>query len=132
MIRKFIGSCIEDIDRYPLDFCSINHFISGIIAYFIGFWLFYKIFGMNHLSAILLSYVCSLLGGLIWEFFENIFIIDMKKNKRQDSPINSLTDVVLVFLGSILGCYTFELGLMFNTILITGLLVLYGLARLFT
>ena len=90
---------------------------------------------MIPLSAILLSYICSLVGGLIWEFFENICIIDMKANKRQDSPINALTDVVLVFLGSIVGCYTYELWelcWMFNVILITGLLVLYKVARLFT
>ena len=56
----------------------------------------------------------------------------MKRNKRQDSPINSLTDVVLVFLGSIAGCYKYELGFMFNIILITILIVLHGVARLFT
>lgn len=120
---------------YPLDLCSISHFISGIIAYFISFWLFTNIFNIIPFSAILLSYICSLVGGLIWEFFENIFIIDMKKNKRQDSPINSLTDVVLVFLGSIVGCYTYylwELCWIFNVILIAGLLVLYKVARLFT
>lgn len=90
---------------------------------------------MNSLLAILLSYLCCLVGGLIWEFFENICIVDMKKNKREDSPVNSLMDVLLVFLGAIIGCCTFDLWKIhwiFYIVLIGGLLVLYSIARIFT
>jgi len=90
---------------------------------------------MDEFSSILLTYLCVLVGGLIWEFFENICVVDMKKNKRQDSPINAITDILLVFLGGIVGCCTYklwEICWIFNIILLGGLLVSYGIARLFT
>ena len=129
---KIFGTKLTEVDLYPLDFFSISHFVSGIIAYYISFWLFYEIFNMNSLSAILLSYVCSLVGGLIWEFFENICIIDMKENKRQDSPINSLTDTVFVFLGSIAGCCTYELDWIFKILLIGGLFIAFMISKILT
>ena len=129
---KIFGTKLTEVDLYPLDFFSISHFVSGIIAYYISFFLFVEIFKMIPLSAILLSYVCAFVGGLIWEFFENIFIIDMKENKRQDSPINSLMDVVLVFLGSIVGCYTYELDWIFKILLISGLFIAFMISKILT
>ena len=120
------------MDIYPFDCFSINHFIGGIISYYIGFFLFS--FFMSSLSAVFLSYVCCLVGGLIWEFFENICIIDMKEN-GQDSPVNALMDVLLVFFGSILGAYTYGLwstNWIINIVILSSLLICYGIARIIT
>ena len=132
-MKKLIGTCVAEVDRYPLDVYSISHLISGIISYYISFFIF--LFFMNELSAIFLSYVVALVGGLIWEFLENITFVEVKRNKRQDSPINSLTDVVLVFLGSIVGVYTYNFWYnywMINIVLLASLFTAYGVARIIT
>ena len=90
---------------------------------------------MNALASVFLSYVVALISGLVWEFYENIFIIDMKRNKRQDSPINSLTDVILVFFGSIIGAYTYDLwytNWIVNVIILGASFILYGVGRIIT
>ena len=121
------------MDRYPLDVYSIAHLIAGVITYYIGFFLF--LFYIDPLSAIFLSYICALVGGLVWEFIENINLVDMKRNKRADSPVNSLMDVLLVFLGAILGAYTYDLwdtNWIFNIILLGALFAFYGAGRIIT
>ena len=121
------------MDKYPLDVYSISHLIAGIISYYISFFIFF--FFRNALAAVFLSYVVALIGGLVWEFYENILIIDMKRNKRQDSPINSLTDVLLVFFGSIIGAYTYDLwytNWIVNVIILGASFVLYGVGRIIT
>ena len=134
-IKKIIATCVKEVDICPLDCFSISHVNSGIISYYISFWLFAIIFKMDSLLAILLSYLCCLVGGLIWEFFENICIVDMKKNKREDSPVNSLMDVLLVFFGSIIGAYTYDLWIdfwIFNIVLLAALFESYGITRIIT
>ena len=132
-MKKIIGTSVDEVDKYLFDCFSISHLICGIILYYISFWLF--MFFMYSLSAIFLSYICALVGGLVWEFAENTSLVDMKRNKRQDSPINSLMDVVLVFLGSIIGAYTYNLWpklWVFNIMLLSALFVVYGVARILT
>ena len=129
-MKKIIGTSVEEIDRYPLDCFTINHLTSGLIGYFIAFWLFS--FFLGSLSAVLLSYLAVILGGLIWEFVENIKLLDMKRNMRADSPINSLTDVLLVFIGGIIGCYCYITDWMFKIILIGLLVLAYAIARIYT
>lgn len=132
-MKKIIGTCIADVDRYPFDCFSISHLVSGIISYYISFFLF--CFFMDELSAVFLSYVVALVGGLAWEFIENINLVDMKRNKRADSPVNSLMDVLLVFFGSIIGVYTYGFwasNWIVNVIILGALFVLYGIARILT
>ena len=85
-------------------------------------------------AAVFLSYVVALVGGLIWEFMENITLVDMKRNKRADSPVNSLMDVLLVFFGAIIGAFTYDLwaNWIINIILLGSLFVAYGIGRIIT
>ena len=87
---------------------------------------------MIPLSAMFLSYLVAIVGGLIWEFIENINLVDMKRNKRQDSPINSLTDVILVFFGALIGCFTYNTDWISKIILIGSLVLAYFIARILT
>ena len=129
-MKKFIATSIDEVDTLPLDCFSISHLNAGILTYFICYWLF--IFFIEPLSAIFLSYLTATIGGLIWEFVENISLIDMKRNERQDSPINTLVDVLLVFLGSVIGCILYNTDWIFKIILIGSLILVYFIARILT
>ena len=86
------------------------------------------------MSAMFLSYICAFVGGFIWEFWENTVGIRTKRNKTQDSPINSLLDVILVFFGSIMGAFTYDLwnptDWIINIIIIGSLFAVYGIGRI--
>ena len=129
-MKKIIATSTDEIAILPIDCYSISHLNAGILAYFICYWVF--IFFIEPLSAMFLSYLTATVGGLIWEFTENIFLIDTKPNKQVDSPINSLTDVALVFLGSVIGCILWDTDWIFKIILIGSLVLVYLIARILT
>ena len=88
---------------------------------------------MDDWSPIFLSYLCAFVGGFIWEFWENTIGITSKRNKTQDSPINSLLDIVLVFFGSIIGAFIYDLWLphwIINILIIGSLFIAYGIGRI--
>lgn len=72
----------------------------------------------------------------MWEFIENINLVDMKRNKRADSPVNSLMDVLLVFFGAIIGACTYDLWYtnwwIVNVIILGASFILYGVGRIIT
>ena len=88
---------------------------------------------MEKMSAVFLSYIVAFAGGFIWEFWENTIGITSKRNKSQDSPINSLIDIILVFFGSIMGAYMYDLWTNYwiiNIAIIGSLFVAYGISRI--
>ena len=127
---KLFGTKRNEISLYPLDCFSFLHIISGIIFYLIGFWLF-SIF-MLGILAIFLTYICLFLGGIVWEIAENTILIDAKMFEQYDTPLNSQVDVLLVFLGGIIGCYCYILNWMFTIILIGSLFVAFIVSKVLT
>ena len=129
-MKKILGTCVRDIDKYALDCFSISHLNAGILGYLISFWLFD--FFLLALSAIFLAYLTVILSGLFWEFLENTWLVEAKRNHRPDSPINALTDILLVFLGSVIGCICYNTHWIFKLTLIGSLVLAYGIARIWT
>lgn len=127
---KIFGTTEKEISIYFLDAYSILHFITGFICYFVGFWLLSIFF--TEITAILLCYICLFIGGIVWELVENTLLIDMKVFKHKDTPINSQVDVLLVFFGGVVGCYTYNLHWITNIILIGLLFVMFTVCNILT
>ena len=118
---KIIGTSKEEINKYFLDYCSILHFICGILSYIIVYTIVSILF--TEPANIFLSIIIMLLGSIIWELVENTALIDMKINERQDNVINSLGDSLSVFFGSIIAYFLYILSLLI-TFFVVGLLFL--------
>lgn len=127
---KLIGTTEKEISKYAFDYYSILHLISGIISYFIGFWLLNIFFA--EILAILICYICLFIGGIIWEIAENSILISMKVFEKRDFIINSQADVLLVFLGGVIGCITYNWIWIAKIILIGGLFIAFTLGKIFT
>ena len=128
---KLIGTNDSEISKYPLDCYSILHFIYGTFAYLLVFPLI-NLFIVDWLTTLFGTYLLIMLSGIFWEIIENSILIDMKVFKERDYIINSQTDVVLVFLGGIFGCYIYNLPKLLTVFIIGGMVILFVLAKIFT
>jgi len=100
---KLVGKSEKDLDKYPLDFFSIGHFILGhltcIIIFFMALFIPFEYLRNGILQHFLLI---TCIFGLGWEIFENNVLINTKLKKERDSLNNSLCDILCVILGSIM------------------------------
>ncbi|MFX1408829.1 MAG: hypothetical protein ACFFA6_00635 [Promethearchaeota archaeon] len=105
-----IARCKEEVGISAVDFFSFIHITLGyliFLAYYGAFDLFFGIsfnpyyFGLNFLAAIL------------WETIENFILyeIKLKYDHRRDTKINSFMDILLFYLGGLIGIYTIFLKL---------------------
>ena len=88
---KLFGKKKEDLDKFPLDFYSVGHFILGHIGYIIIYLMgFYSTIPLIH--NILMEYVLgiTIFIGLFWELLENNICIKTRFKKQKDSLNNSL------------------------------------------
>ena len=129
-MKKLIATSVADIDTLPLDCFSISHFNGGIIAYYIGFWILQFFFIGT--TACLVALLSTFIGSIFWEIVENTILVDMKRNKRSDSAVNTQADTVLVFLGGMVGFTTYYTHWIVKIVLIGSLFLAYIIARILT
>lgn len=129
-MKKIIATCVADIDTFPLDCFSISHFNGGIIAYYIAFWILE--FFLIPLTACHIASISVMIGSIFWEIIENTILVNMKRNKRCDSAVNTQTDTLLVFLGEMVGLATYNTDWIFKIILIGSLFLAYTTTRILT
>lgn len=127
---KIIGTSFKEVNKYPIDYCSILHFIGGIFGYFVSYFLISMF--LPSLTTCFLSLIVVINSGIFWEIVENTWLRAMKINKRQDNVINSQFDVVWVFLGGILGAFMYNWDVIITVIIIGLLFLAYGVGFLGT
>lgn len=127
---KLIGTNDSEISKYPFDYFSILHLICGIFGYICVFPIIHLF--ISESTALFLTHLIVILGGIFWEIVENSILIDMKMGKERDFIVNSQLDVIIVFLGAILGCYLYKLPMLLTVFVIGGLFVFFTVAKILT
>ena len=124
---KLFGKKKEDLDKFPLDFYSVGHFILGHIGYIIIYLMgFYSTIPLIH--NILMEYVLgiTIFIGLFWELLENNICIKTRFKKQKDSLNNSLCDILCVFIGAtIIGIFMSSISCISMLFLLINTLILF-------
>ena len=109
-MNKIFAKDREDISKAAIDFFSLGHLLVGYFAYIVLNALFLILF--NDISLIF-ALISIIFGGMLWEVIENTFLVkkNIKFGNRKDSTINSLMDVVMLFLGGFLSGFSIQFDL---------------------
>lgn len=99
-MKKLYAISKEEVNRLPFDYNSFGHVVFGqmtfIFALVVGIF-----FNLNFpdFNVGIFASVFTLGTAIVWEFFENDFLKKHFVDKRRDSLINSITDVILGMFG---------------------------------
>ena len=100
---RLIGKRRNEVCIKPFDFYSFGHIIMGTYILLITAVITFLIVD-DILIALLIGLIGCFIGGIGWEFFENMVLVNTKYkfNRVKDSLVNSLTDQILVMIGAII------------------------------